>query len=240
MRVVVAGGGVAGLEGLLALRALAGDRIDLTLVAPDPEFTYRPLAVAEPFGLGHAHRVPLSQFTEDAGAELVIDSTVGVDDNLGEIRLRESGARSLDALLVAPGATPVPGLEGATTWWPGGDPEVYGGLLRDIDEGYSKRIAIVVPLGAVWPLPAYELALMTAGEATGHGPRRRGGDGRDPGAPGAVAVRRRGRRGDRRGATQRRRRAQDGRRRTPRRSRAGARARRRAAARFSASTPSRG
>ena len=165
MRVVVAGGGVAGLEGLLALRALAGDRIDLTLVAPDPEFTYRPLAVAEPFALGHAHRVPLSQFTEDAGAELVIDSTVGVDDNLGEIRLRESGARSLDALLIAPGATPVPGLAGATTWWPGGDPEVYGGLLRDIDEGYSKRIAIVVPLGAVWPLPAYELALMTAGEA---------------------------------------------------------------------------
>jgi sulfide:quinone oxidoreductase len=37
--------------------------------------------------------------------------------------------------------------------------------LRDIDEGYTKRLAIVVPLGAVWPLPAYELALMTAGEA---------------------------------------------------------------------------
>ena len=24
------------------------------------------------------------------------------------------------------------GLEGATTWWPGGDPEIYGGLLQDI------------------------------------------------------------------------------------------------------------
>jgi hypothetical protein len=34
---LVAGGGVAGLEVLLALRALAGDRIDLTLVAPNPE-----------------------------------------------------------------------------------------------------------------------------------------------------------------------------------------------------------
>jgi sulfide:quinone oxidoreductase len=51
------------------------------------------------------------------------------------------------------------------TWWPGGDPEIYGGLLRDIDEGYSKRLAIVVPPGAVWPLPAYELAILTAGEA---------------------------------------------------------------------------
>ena len=55
------------------------------------------------------------------------------------------------------------------TWWPGGDPETYGGLLRDIDEGYSKRIAIVVPPGAVWPLPAYELALMTAGQARAMG-----------------------------------------------------------------------
>ena len=80
MRVVVAGGGVAGLEGLLALRALAGDQVDLTLVAPDPAFTYRPLAVAEPFAMGHAYRVPLKQFADDAGAELVIDATVGVDD----------------------------------------------------------------------------------------------------------------------------------------------------------------
>ena len=165
MRVVVAGGGVAGLEGLLALRALAGDQVDLTVVAPDPAFTYRPLAVAEPFAMGHAYRVPLKQFADDTGAELVIDATVGVDDTARELRLRDGGARSFDALLVSPGARAVEGLEGAVTWWPGGDPEVYSGLLRDMDEGYSKRIAIVVPPGAVWPLPAYELALMTAGEA---------------------------------------------------------------------------
>ena len=64
-----------------------------------------------------------------------------------------------------PAADRSPGVDGATTWWPEGDPDTYGGLLRDIDEGYTKRLAIVVPLGAVWPLPAYELALMTAGEA---------------------------------------------------------------------------
>ena len=48
LRVVIGGGGVAGLEALLALHALAGDRVQLTLVAPDPDFAYRPLAVAEP------------------------------------------------------------------------------------------------------------------------------------------------------------------------------------------------
>src|SRR3954465_2442555 len=41
-RVVIAGGGVAGLELVLALKALAGDRVDVTLVSPDEEFAHRP------------------------------------------------------------------------------------------------------------------------------------------------------------------------------------------------------
>jgi sulfide:quinone oxidoreductase len=169
MDVVVAGGGVAGLEGLLALRAMAGERVRLSVIAPDPEFTYRPLAVAEPFALGRAHRVALSQFAQEADAEVIIDAVVGVDDARREVRLRDGGTRGFEALLLAPGGRAVAGMEDATTWWPGGDPEIYGGLLRDIDEGYSKRLAIVVPPGAVWPLPAYELALMTAGEARAMG-----------------------------------------------------------------------
>ena len=165
MDVVIAGGGVAGLEGLLALHALAGERVRLTVIAPDREFSYRPLAVAEPFALGHAHRVLLSEFARDTDAQVVIDAVVGVDAAGGVVQLRDGGARGFEALLLAPGGRAVVGVEGATTWWPGGDHELYGGLLRDIDEGYTKRLAIVVPPGAVWPLPAYELALMTAGEA---------------------------------------------------------------------------
>jgi sulfide:quinone oxidoreductase len=165
MEIVIAGGGVAGLEALLALHKALGDRAHLTLIAPDADFTYRPLAVAEPFGLGHAHRVPLKRFVQDTGAELVIDSVAGVDDAGRKLRLTDGGDRSFDALLVAPGGRPVEGVEGATTWWPGGDSDSYGGLLRDLEEGYARRLAIVVPPGAVWPLPAYELALMTAGEA---------------------------------------------------------------------------
>src|SRR4051812_13652935 len=154
MDVVIAGGGVAGLEALLGLRAMAGDRVRLTLAAPDPDFSYRPLAVAEPFAMGHAYRVPLSQFAEDAGAELLVDATVGVDDGAGRIRLRDGGERAYDAALIAPGGRPVAGLEGAVTWWPGGDPETYGGPLPDIDGGHAPRGGPAPPPGGGWaPAP---------------------------------------------------------------------------------------
>jgi sulfide:quinone oxidoreductase len=169
MDVLVAGGGVAGLEALLGLREVAGDDVSLTLVAPGPDFSYRPMAVAEPFAVGSARHVPLADVCADAGATLVADAVVAVDDGARQVRLRDGGPRGFDALLLATGARAVAGLAGAVTWWPEGDPERYGGLLRDIDEGYSKGLAIVVPPGAVWPLPAYELAIMTAGEAREQG-----------------------------------------------------------------------
>jgi sulfide:quinone oxidoreductase len=165
VQVLIAGGGVAGLEALLGLREVARARVRLTLMAPDPDFVYRPMAVAEPFAAGAARSVPLADVVADARAELVADAVVAVDDGAREVRLRSGGTRGFDALLVAPGGRPVAGVDGAVTWWPEGDSDTYGGLLRDIDEGYSKRLAIVVPPGAVWPLPAYELAIMTAGEA---------------------------------------------------------------------------
>jgi sulfide:quinone oxidoreductase len=169
MNIVIAGGGVAGLEALLALHRTLGERARLVLVAPDSDFTYRPLAVAEPFGLGHAHRVPLRRFANDTGADLILDAVSAVDDANGRLQLAGGDHCDFDALLLAPGGRAVAGVPGATTWWPAGDSDTYGGLLRDLEEGYSKRLAIVVPPGAVWPLPAYELALMTVGEVRGMG-----------------------------------------------------------------------
>ena len=44
-RVIVAGGGVGGLEALLALGE-AGEALDVTLLAPNAEFVERPMSVA--------------------------------------------------------------------------------------------------------------------------------------------------------------------------------------------------
>ena len=67
--------------------------------------------------------------------------------------------------MVAVGAVSEPAFRRVLTWTPERDEEVFGGLLRDLEEGYTKRVAFVVPLGVAWPLPAYELALMTAWDA---------------------------------------------------------------------------
>jgi sulfide:quinone oxidoreductase len=83
----------------------------------------------------------------------------------GLARTASGGALEYDALLVAVGAWSEPAVPAATTWTPELDQEVMGGLLADLEEGYAKRVAFVVPDGAGWPLPAYELALMTAWDA---------------------------------------------------------------------------
>ena len=47
---------------------------------------------------------------------------------------------------------------------PGSDERMHG-LIQDLEAGYIKRVAFVVPSGASWTLPIYELALMTAARA---------------------------------------------------------------------------
>ncbi|MGZ4248118.1 MAG: hypothetical protein ACXVUE_07405, partial [Solirubrobacteraceae bacterium] len=63
--VVVCGGGVAGVEALLRLRQLGGDRMSLTLVSPDRDLVYRPLAVLEPFASSSVRRYPLERIAAD-------------------------------------------------------------------------------------------------------------------------------------------------------------------------------
>ena len=169
LRVLVAGGGVAGLEALLALRDMAADRVELTLLSPETDFVYRPLAVAEPFSMGHVHRYPLRKLANDLDVKLVRGALERVDAGQRLVTTVDGDPLGFEALLVATGAGAEPAVQRALTWWPEGDPEAFGGLLRDIEEGYSKRIAFVVPPRVAWPLPAYELALMTARQVQGMG-----------------------------------------------------------------------
>jgi sulfide:quinone oxidoreductase len=166
-QVLIAGGGVAGLEAALALRDLAGDMVDVTMISPEASFSYRPMAVGEPFGRGHARDHELAALTNRIGIALRRDALVSVEPSAHVAVTREGDRLSYDALVVAVGAESAIAFPSATTWTPERDPEVFGGLLRDLEEGYTKSVAFVVPPANTWPLPAYELALMTAWDARG-------------------------------------------------------------------------
>jgi sulfide:quinone oxidoreductase len=164
-RVVVAGGGVAAIEAVLALRDAAGDRVAITIVAPDEDFTYRPLSVGEPFALGGALKLPLETVARDVGADLRRDALAAVDTDAHTVRLESGDTVAYDALLVAIGARRTAALQHARTFRGQEDGESLHGLIQDLEGGYSRRIAFVVPAGVAWSLPIYELALMTAQRA---------------------------------------------------------------------------
>ncbi|MDQ2894147.1 MAG: FAD-dependent oxidoreductase [Actinomycetota bacterium] len=163
--VLIAGGGVAGLEAAFALRELADDRVNLTLLAPTDEFVYRPMTVGEPFAAGWAQRYPLSGLAADAGAELVQDG-LGEVDVERRVALTTSGTElHYDALLVGLGASLHRRYEHVISVDDARMDELLHGLIQDVEGGYVRRLAFVVPAPMPWPLPVYELALMTAERA---------------------------------------------------------------------------
>ena len=99
-RVVIAGGGVAGVEALLALRDLAGDRIEIEIVAPEREFVYRPLAVAGPFDLGDPPRFDIGEIAREHGATHHQDAIVGVRPSGGMAITRSEVGLMYDALVI--------------------------------------------------------------------------------------------------------------------------------------------
>jgi sulfide:quinone oxidoreductase len=163
--VLIAGGGVAALEAALALRELAGERVDTRLLAPEPEFVYRPMRVREPFGYSEARRYSLEAIARDIGVELVQDSFRRLDAQQSVVHTGGGAALGYDALLLAIGARLSPAFGHVLTIDDRRLDEQYHGLIQDIEGGYVHSLAFLAPTPMPWPLPIYELALMTAARA---------------------------------------------------------------------------
>jgi sulfide:quinone oxidoreductase len=165
LKVLIAGGGVAGLETLLALREMAGERVAATLLAPTEELVYRGMTVREPFSYAAAARYELAPIVRDLGAELIADKLDRVERDTRSVHTEGGLELHYDALVVALGAQPRARYEHAITIDAGHMDETLHGLVQDVEGGYLDSLAFLIPERIGWQLPVYELALMMAGRA---------------------------------------------------------------------------
>jgi sulfide:quinone oxidoreductase len=157
--ILIAGGGVAGVEAVLALRALAGPRARISMLAAEPNLVQRPASVAAPFGFGLPSVVPLADIRRHAHFDLVPGTLAAVDAAAHAVTVHDGRTITYDHLLVAVGARPRPALPGALTFAGPGDAPALAAALDQ-----TASLAFVQPLASGWALPVYELAIMAAVE----------------------------------------------------------------------------
>jgi sulfide:quinone oxidoreductase len=165
LEVLVCGGGIAGLEGLLRLRRLAVDAVRITLLSPNQFLDYRPLAVVEAFAQPPAFHVPIEQIAADAEARWIPDTLHWVDRQSRVVHTGSGHRLAYDALLLALGGRPLRSEAHMDVFTSEHGPSMYRHIVEQIDDGSLRSVAFVVPDGPHWPLPLYELALMTSHHA---------------------------------------------------------------------------
>ena len=162
---VICGAGIAGIEAALRLRRLAGDEVQITLIDPGDSLVYRPLAVREPFALSGARRYPLRAVVAALGAKWIQDRVDGADPAERTVHLAGGDELAYDALLLALGGRETSPHEHAHVFNDRNAGETFHGIVQDIEGGYITSLVLIEPEGPTWPLPLYELALMTAERA---------------------------------------------------------------------------
>jgi sulfide:quinone oxidoreductase len=175
-RVLIAGGGIAGIEAALALRELASDAAEVVVVDPGSRFSVPGTATGRAFGFGRGVDLRLIDVVDRAGAALVRGRVASVEPARHIAVLEGGKVLRYDALIVAVGATPVPAVPGALTFTGPRDVEAIRGMVDDVSHrarrGAAVEMAFIVPPGCGWPLAAYELALMTREHLAGQAGER--------------------------------------------------------------------
>jgi NADH dehydrogenase FAD-containing subunit len=169
-KVVVIGGGFAGLETLFCLRHQLGERVELALVSNDKNFVFRPDTIYVPFGADPKRFVvPLSKVLADTQAEFLYDRARAIDCENRVVALRESELR-FDYLVVASGASvladEIPGLpENATSLWTVGGMlklrRAFEHLIEDARRGARRKLLFLLPRHNLCASPLYELIFLT-------------------------------------------------------------------------------
>src|SRR4051794_10550396 len=165
LNVLIVGGGTAAIEAVFHLQRVAGHRVRPSILAPDDHFATRAMAVLSPFAAGRSPDASLARLAADGGARLLRGRLASVEAADHQVTTTAGEPIPYDALLIAVGGVQrVPFRDALAFGGPGTEERMHG-LVQDVEDGYVRRIAFVVPPGATWPVPLYELALMTAERA---------------------------------------------------------------------------
>lgn len=167
-KVLIAGAGIAGLEAALALRELAGERVEVALHDSGEEFVYRPFAIGEPYGTTRSFRYDLRRLSEHCGASLRASTIAAVEPARKLAATRDGERLPYDHLIVATGARMLWAVPGAVTYWGIADGGQAGDLIAELRSGRLQKVAFTMPAGHSWSVPLYELALLAAGNSQAH------------------------------------------------------------------------
>ena len=171
LHVVVVGGGVAAIETCLALRALAGTRVQLTIVSPERWYESRPPAVGELFGVAPVRRFDIDRIAAEIGAERVVGAAASVEADQKRLLVDGWHPIGYDALVLACGATPVGAIPGAVIFAQPREVPLVRAVIDQVATGKTERLVFAVPSNVGWTMPLYELALLTARHLADHGAR---------------------------------------------------------------------
>jgi len=163
-RVLIAGGGVASIEASLALRDLAEDRVDVSTFSPRRDFVYRPDTVGEPYGTARVASYDLEDVAARCGTTFRLDSIASVDDESRLATTHDGERYPYDYLILAPGVQMFWPVPGAIAFWGVPDEPGVQRVMERIHRGEIHDLAFTMPGAQNWPLPLYELALLTQSE----------------------------------------------------------------------------
>jgi sulfide:quinone oxidoreductase len=117
--------------------------------------------VEEPFSLKPAERRELAPLLNELGGEFVQHGVTGVVADDHAVELQDGSRMEYEILVVCTGGRPCDPYRQAVTFRVGGPELEIDALLERADDDASTTLAFVVPPGVTWPLPIYELALLS-------------------------------------------------------------------------------
>ena len=169
-RVVVLGGGFAGLESAFYLRHQLQNRVDITLISENNYFLFKPNIIYIPFGEDPEKcSIDLLEPARRKHIDFIRGRAERIDPVAGLVHLPHTEI-AFDYLIVATGAAvrpeEVPGLaENAVAIWTPDDMLQLRGRYAQLVEaalaGHRQRLLFMLPPNNRCVGPLYELALMT-------------------------------------------------------------------------------